>query len=194
MSPRTFWAGLVVVILIIVAVGAGIAVANGSHHRPEGAAEHWLEAVGDTTRKGVHDDAVKRAEKIGPVSIAAPLLPAHTDKKSAFPDLEVGKATLSADGIVANVPYRLHQRAVSGANPLKEGDIVLRKAGSTWHVFALADRAPGEKVPSEGGKPPSSAPASLWVAGVVVGLLLTVAATALVVWAERSARVALATA
>jgi hypothetical protein len=189
-NPRTFWAGLVVVVVLIVGVGAGIAAANGSHHRPEGAAEHWLEAVGDTTRKGVHDDAVKRAEKIGPVSIAAPLIPANTEKKVAFPDLEVGKATLSTDGIVANVPYRLHQHAVTGADPLKQGDIVLRKDGSTWHVFALADRSPGEKVPSEGGKPPSSAPASLWIAGVIVGLALTIATSALVVWAERSARAA----
>ncbi len=67
MSARSFWVGIACVLAVIIAAGVGINAANSGHHRPEGAAEHWLAAVSDTTRKGVHDDAVKRAEKIGPV-------------------------------------------------------------------------------------------------------------------------------
>ena len=61
--------------------------------RPEGVAENWLTAVGDTTRKGVEADARKRAEKIGGVSIGEAICcSSDTDGKAAFADLEVGKA------------------------------------------------------------------------------------------------------
>ena len=192
MSTRTFWAGIVVCLLAIVAIGIGIGAANSGHHRPEGAAEHWLSAVSDTTRKGVRADSVKRAEKIGPVAIAAPLVPADTDGKGAFPDLEVGKAIVAADETTARVPYRLHQRALKGSDPLKVGTIALVKQGDVWHVTGLAARNPGEQVPSEGGPAPSSASPSLFVGGVIVGLLVTIGATALVEWATRSSRRAMA--
>jgi hypothetical protein len=164
-----------------------ISALNAGHHRPEGAAERWLAAVSDTTRKGVRSDAIERADKVGPVSIAAPLIPADTDDKSAFPDLEVGKAVV--DGDTARVPFQLHQRDVDDA---KQGTIVLGKVGDDWHVTALDGRAPGEQVPSEGGAPPSSAPLGLWLVAVIAGVGVTAGASALVEWAARSARRAVA--
>ena len=184
MSARNFWVGIACVLAVIVAVGVGINAANSGHHRPEGAAEHWLSAVSDTTRKGVHNDAVKRAEKIGPVSIATPLLAGvNADKKSAFDDLEVGKAAVSDD--VARVPYRLH---VHNQDAPRSGTILLRRAEGEWHVFQLAG-AEG-KVPSEGGSPPSSVPGAWWFGGALISLVLTIVATALVKWAGRSSGVA----
>jgi hypothetical protein len=170
----------------MVAVGLVIRTLNAGHHRPEGAAERWLAAVSDTTRKGVRDDATERAEKIGPVAIAASLIPADTDDKGAFPDLEVGKATVT--DYFARVPFQLHQRNVD--DPVV-GVIILQKVGDDWHVTDLDGRAAGEKVPSEGGAPPSSAPVGLWVLAIVAGVGVTIGASALVQWATRSSRHAL---
>ncbi|HZN15055.1 MAG TPA: hypothetical protein VFB78_12335 [Acidimicrobiales bacterium] len=187
MKTRPFVVGLVACLAIMVAIGVVIHTLNAGHHRPEGAAERWLAAVSDTTRKGVRADAAKRAEKIGPVALAAPLIPADTNDKGAFPDLEVGKAAI--DGTAARVPYRLHQRDVD--DPV-DGVIVLAKVGDDWHVTALDGRASTERVPSEGGAPPSSAPIGLWVGAVLAGVLVTGGASALVEWATRSSRRALA--
>jgi hypothetical protein len=184
---RTFVIGLVVCGVIFLAIGGAIRAANAGHHRPEGAAERWLAAISDTTRKGVRDDARERAEKIGPVSVAAPLIPADTDDKGAFPDLEVGKAVV--DGDSARVPYQLHQRDVDDA---LIGTIVLTRYSDDWHVTALDSRRPGEEVPSEGGPPPSSASGGLWLAGILTGLAVTAGASLLVEWATRSSRKALA--
>jgi hypothetical protein len=181
-TARTFGAGIAVCLAVLVVIGVVIHSANAGHHRPGGAAEHWLSAVSDTTRKGVRDDAVKRAEKIGPVSVAAPLLNGiDAEKKSAFPDLEVGKAVVA--GTTARVPFRLHVR---NQDVPRSGTIVLSRAGDSWHVASLA--GPEGKVPSEGGPPPSSASAGLFVGGVVVSLLLTALASLLVEWAGRASR------
>ncbi len=187
MKSRPFVIGLIVCALVFVAFGVLISALNAGHHRPEGAAERWLAAVSDTTRKGVRPDAVERAQKIGPLAIAAPLIPADTDEKGAFPDLEVGKAIVVGDS--ARVPYRLHQRNVDDA---LSGTIVLSKAGDDWKVNALDSRRTDELVPSEGGSPPSSAPVGLWVAAVIVGLGVTAGASLLVEWATRSSRRVLA--
>jgi hypothetical protein len=194
-KTRTFVTGLVVCGVVFVLIGVGIHQANAGHHRPEGAAERWLAAVSDTTRKGVRDDARKRAEEIGPVALAQPLLNGvkHEDKGS-IDDLEVGKATIV--GTTAYVPYRLHVRNDSTA---RDGVIRLERAGDKWKVAGCcgADVAAGftvAPVPSEGGPPPSSAASSLWVVAVLAGLGVTAGASLLVEWATRSARRALVTA
>src|SRR5438270_5617768 len=128
----TFFTVIAIVLAVIIGLGFLIHLANAGHHRPEGAAERWLAAVGDTGRKGVSADARKRAEKIGPVAVAAPLLPpTHDTKKSEFADLEVGKAINTGPGSV-RVPFRLHQQLSSGVGPLKQGTLVLSRAGDTW--------------------------------------------------------------
>lgn len=188
---RQFAVAVVAAVAVMVGLGALIAVANSGHHRPEGAAERWLTALSDTTRKGVRADARKRADKLGGVDLGQPLLPTEDTKgKGAFPDLEVGKAVLN--GGEARVPYRLHQRAQKGKNPLKEGTIVLARSGDQWKVTALDARRPGEKVPSDGGQPPSSAGLGLWLGAVGVGAVVTLLLIALVEWATRSSQRALA--
>ena len=193
---RQFVVAVVAAVAVMVGLGGVIAVANHGHHRPEGAAERWLSAVSDTTRKGVRADARRRADKLGGLALGAPLLPTEDTKgKGAFPDLEVGKAARTGQGAAeqARVPYRLHQRAQHGSNPVREGTIVLRRAGDGWQVAALDARRPGERVPSDGGPPPSSAGIGLWLGAVALGALVTLLVTFLVEWATRSSRRALAT-
>jgi hypothetical protein len=183
---RSFTVGLILVVVVFVGLFVGLGIANGNRHRPEGTAEHWLAAVGDTTRKGVTAEATKRAEKDGPVAVAKAIIPADTDKKSAFPDLEVGKATVT--GATARVPYLLHQRAKTGKNPKVQGDVVLQRSGNSWKVTGLTTGQSTGQVPSEGGSPPSRAPAILWLIAVVVGVAVTAGASALVVWAGAARR------
>jgi hypothetical protein len=190
MSWSRFLAGVAVVVVLFAALFGVIIAANAGTHRPEGTAEKWLADIGDTTRKGVHDDAVKRAEKRGPVSVAeqAGIISdaAKVDKKKAFEDLEVGKATTV--GSQSRVPYLLHQYVKSGKAPIRDGVVLLTKQGDSWVVSGMAERNPGEKVPSEGGRPPSSAAGILWVIAILVGVGVTIVASLLVTWADRSGK------
>ncbi|MBV8160489.1 MAG: hypothetical protein JO265_06160 [Acidimicrobiia bacterium] len=187
----TFVVVIVVVLAVVAGLGLLIREVNAGHHRPEGAAERWLAAVGDTGRRGVSSDARARAQAIGPVTLAAPLLPStHDPRQSEFADLEVGKARAAGTDTV-RVPFRLHQRLASGAGPLQVGTLVLRRAGSSWHVAALDARRPGEKVRSEGGPPPSRAPLALWVGAIGVGIVLALVAHLITRYADLSARRAL---
>lgn len=187
MNRAAFVKGLVACLAVLLALGVVIARLDRGHHRPEGTAERWLTAVSDSGRAGIRRDATKRADKIGPLSIATPLQPSkHNNRKPLFSDLEVGKATLT--GAEARVPFRLHQYASSGTGPERVGVVVMRRASDEWKVVALADRRPAEKVPSEGGPPPSSAPSSIWLLGVVIGLAVTALASFLVEWASGFSR------
>jgi hypothetical protein len=183
----TFFKVIAIVLVVIAALGLLIHFANAGHHRPEGAAERWLAAVGDTGRRGV-TDARSRAEHIGSIAIAAPLLPStHDPRHSEFSDLEVGKAVPDGPEAV-RVPFRLHQRPASGSGPLKRDTLVLHRSGDTWHVVALDARRPDEKVASEGGPRPSRAPLGLWFGAIALGVVLAVAAHLITRYAERSAQ------
>ena len=191
MKTRSFVIGLVVCAVVFIAIGVVIRVANAGHHRPEGAAERWLAAVSDTTREGVRDDARERADKIGPLSLAFPLLTGvdHEDKGS-FDDLEVGKATVA--GQQAFVRYRLHVR--NDSEP-RSGILTLQRDGDTWHVLACCGEdveAQVSEVPSEGGPPPASAGSGLWLVAILAGVGVTAGASLLVEWAARSSRKVLA--
>ena len=184
----TFVAVIAVVLVVIAGLGVAIHFANAGHHRPSGAAERWLAAVGDMGRRGVTADARKRAEHIGSPAIAAPLLPpTHDPRHSEFADLEVGKAIGAGSG-ATRVPFRLHQQLASGVGPLKRGTLVLQRSRDTWHVVALDSRRPGEKVRSEGGPPASRAPFALWLGAIAVGLVLALVAHAITRYAERSSQ------
>jgi hypothetical protein len=184
---RPFLIGVVLVLAAMAALGLVIRQANAGNHRPEGTAERWLAAVGDTTRTGVGADARTRAEEVGSLEPAAVLLPAAgskaTDGKVAFPDLEVGGATIAAG--VARVPYRLHARIGGGEEKLREGVVLLHKTGDRWRVTGLDAAKPGEKVPSEGGRIPSRAPLAAFAGAVLLGALVTVGAAGLIRWAGR---------
>jgi hypothetical protein len=190
----TFVKVLAIMLTVVAGLGLLIHFLNGAHHRPEGIAEHWLSAVGDTGRKGVSADARRRAARIGPMNIATPLLPAghHDHRLSYFSGLEVGKARVSGSGVAAaaRVPFRLHQQVDSGTSPTRKGTLVLDKSGDTWRVAALDSRRPDERVASEGGPPPSRAPIGVWIGALLVGLFLAVLSSFITRWAERSARLA----
>jgi hypothetical protein len=180
-----FVKGLIGSFALLLLLAAVIHLLNEGHHRPEGAAERWLAAVSDSGRKGIRTDALARARKIGPPELGLALVPANVDGRHAlFSDLEVGKATGTGD--VRRVPYRLHQHVEKGEAPSRDGVILLRAAGDEWHVTALDRRRPDERVPSEGGPPPSSAPTGVWVVAVLLGVAVTVGASLLVRWAERT--------
>jgi hypothetical protein len=188
---RSFAVGVVLVVLAMVAAGALIRAANAGHHRPEGVAEHWLAAISETTRRGVTADATRRAETLGPVSIAARagLLPDVAGGKAAFDDLEVGKATAARDG--ARVPFLLHERVPVHGGVTKSGAVVLSPSSSPagWRVVAIDPRrSPSERVPSEGGPPPSRAPTSLWLFALAGSVLLTAACVGLMEMASRGTR------
>jgi hypothetical protein len=188
----TFWKAIAIVLVVVGGLGLLIQQLNAGHHRPEGAAEDWLAAVSDTGRKGVSDDARKRANEIGPVSLADPLLPAsHDPKRGYFADLEVGKAVDAGPNTV-RVPFQLHQRLESGSGPVKRDTIVLQKADGRWHVTAVDASRPGEKVPSDGGPPASRAPLALWFGALALGVILATVAHLVVRYADRTAQRAMA--
>ena len=188
---RTFTKGIVVVLVVVVQLGVVIHLLNDGHRRPEGVAERWLTAISDSGRDGVRADAVERAERIGPVAIARPLVPANADGDHAlFSDLEVGRATVS--GRTARVPYRVHQRDADEVS----GEVALARATADgdWRVTRLTtEPLAGDVLPSEGGPPPSSAPVSLWVLAAAIGVAITAFGALLVEWAGRGGVAAPAT-
>jgi hypothetical protein len=130
----------------------------------------------------VKKDATDRAEKLGPLTLAAPLLPSgSTGGKEAFADLEVGKASRSAPGgREASVPFQLHQHVESGTGPTKSGTVALARSGDSWRVVRVA-LIPGKAdVPSNGGAAPSRAPLALWPIALLAGVGVTVVCSALV--------------
>jgi hypothetical protein len=175
------------VIILFLLVGGAIAAFGTGANRPEGVAERWLVAVGDTQRKGVRDRSREDAEEVGPLSLAAHLLPEEdTDGKSAFVDLEVGRAVeQEADDGTRRVPFRLHQRQGEDVSDPIDGTIVLAKRGEDWKVVDVGEALPGLEVPSEGGAPAADAPWGLYLGAVGLAVLLTGGCTVLVRLAER---------
>jgi hypothetical protein len=208
-NTRTFLTGIAVCLALMIAAGFGINTLNSGHSRPEGVAEDWLTAVGDTARKGVEADATRRAEAIGPLELAGqPLIGTEkdTDGKSAFPDLEVGKAVRT--GETADVRFRVHSRREKD-NVEIVGAIRLVRTDGRWMVtqtqlftidgLQVVPRPGvtsfGENTPelaSEGGPPPSSASNSLWLLAIVIGVAVTAGASGIVHWAGRQPTLATA--
>jgi hypothetical protein len=175
---KPFLVGLLAVAIVFVILGGLIAVFSSVDDRPEGVAERWLTAVGDTTRKGVQSDARKRVNAHGDASLAAGLIgTADYDGKSAFVQLEVGKARRTAGGAV--VPFKVTDRVPSNAQP-QRGLLVLSRDGDSWRVTALGPPDAGLKVPSDGGDVASKAPIGLYAMSLVVGVGVAVGASALV--------------
>jgi hypothetical protein len=183
---RAFLRGLAAVVVVLAGLGALVAVVGTGRDRPSGVAATWLGAVSDTTRTGVHADAVRRAEALGPVSLAGPLVPPHTDGHGAFADYQVGEAAVSGD--VARVPFLLHQHGVSGSAGVRRGTIVLREVGGTWRVVAIEPSLPGLRVPSEGGPSPVAVSFAFWLGGAGVALVIALVADALVRWSGRAGK------
>jgi hypothetical protein len=188
-STRTFVAGIVACIAVMLALGGALFVLNHGHHRPEGAAEHWLAALSDTTRKGVERDAKERTSKIGDPTLGRELVHPDAeaiDRKSAFADLEVGKAVV--EGTNSRVGFRVHARRPNDETAELTGVMTLAERGEEWKVVAVNVGAASDvpALPSEGGPPPSSAPWSLWIGALVGSLVIGVITSALVRAAGRS--------
>jgi hypothetical protein len=185
---RTFAKVIALVLLACAGLGVLLHTLDAGNHRPAGLAERWLHAVSDSGREGVRRDAIRRAENIGPVDMATALIPTdHDRRKGLFTDFEVGRASRS--GVIARVPYRLHQNVRHGAPPARSGTIVMTQAGRTWNVTSLDARRRGERVPSEGGAPPSRAPLASWIGAVILGVFLAAGSHLIVRYADRSAAV-----
>ncbi len=183
---RPFRLGLLGVAIAFVFFGALIAAFGSGAERPEGVAERWLDAVGDTKRDGVKDRARRDVEEVGPLSLAEHLLVEDdTDGRSAFVDLEVGKATTDADG--TRVPFRLHQRIDGSAGEAVDGTVVLEEVGGDgddeWRIVALEPAVEGIEVPSEGGRPAAEAPLWLFAGAIAVAVVVSAGCS----WAVRAA-------
>lgn len=173
---RPFLVGVLAVAIVVVLVSGVIAVFSSVDDRPEGVAERWLTSVGDLTRDGVHDDAVDRVRGHGDVALGEQLIVgAHADGKSAFTALEVGKARREGD--IALVPAQLVTR---GSDTARTQVVVLQRDGETWRVVELRPPDSSLKVPSEGGDVASKAPVTLYLVGLILGVAIAVAASAMV--------------
>jgi hypothetical protein len=181
---RAFVRGLAAVVVVVAVLGAVVGLAGSGRDRPSGVVATWLGAVSETTQAGVHADAVRRADALGPVSLAQPLIPPHTDGHGAFADYQVGKAEIT--GNVARVPFLLHQHGVSGSAGVRRGTVVLHEVEGTWRVVGLEPPLPGLRVPSEGGPQPVRVPLALWLGAAGVALVIAVVADALVRWSGRA--------
>lgn len=189
MSNKSFTVGLVVCLVLMMVFGGALFLLNNGHSRPEGVAEDWLTAIGDTTREGVEADATNRADKIGAPELAIQILEPHPElieRKAGFDDLEVGKAVrvdaASPDNV--RVAFRVHARRPHDEKVEINGVLTLKRTGKAWMVTALDvvdPKSAGVPVlPSDGGPPPSSAPASLWLGALLGAALIGLVTTALV--------------
>lgn len=179
---KPFRLGLLGVGIIFVLLGGLLGAYGSGAHRPEGVAERWLSDVGDTRRDGVKEQSREEAEEVGPVSLAADLLPAEgtTDGRTAFIDLEVGKASADGPDRSTRVPFRLHQRIDGKAGDPIYGTVVLVRQDGRWQITALEPAVVGTAVPSEGGKPAAKAGLSLFAGAIGVSFLLAFACAGLV--------------
>jgi hypothetical protein len=199
-SNRTFVAGLLACLALMLAFGGVIALLNAGNNRPEGVAEDWLTAIGDTTREGVEADATRRADAIGAPELARRILHPYAeqiDRKSGFEALEVGKASESGPGDV-QVAFRVDARRPGDKTVEIEGVLTLDKVGDEWKVTAL-DAVPPQslglpELPSDGGPLPSSAPVGLWVGALVGAAVVGLIGSALVNAAGRATEAHAATA
>jgi hypothetical protein len=175
---KPFLIGVLAVGIVVVLLGGLISLFGSTDDRPEGVAERWLTAVGDLTRKGVHSDAVKRVSAHGDVALGEQLLEGvKAEDKSAFTELEVGKARRSGD--TALVPAELVGRGYAdGVKRLQL--LVLQRSGDSWRVVELRAPDPTLRVPSNGGDVAAKAPLALYGIGLIIGVGVAAAASALV--------------
>jgi hypothetical protein len=174
---RPFTIGVIGVLILFVLIGGLIAAYGSNANRPEGVAERWLVDVGDTTRKGVREDAREAVDEIGSMELTTSLVRTQdTDGEAAFTDLEVGKAETGDDGLV-RVPFRLHPRlGPDEIGDAEDGTVVLRKVDDEWRIVAVEGPTPGLAVPSEGGRPAAEAPLGLFAGAIGLSVVITAGA------------------
>jgi hypothetical protein len=159
---------LLTVVLAVLALGA---CASTTDERASGVTERWLQAISETGRERVRDDATDRAAEDGDVALATSLLaPDHDDDEAWFADLEVGRSVEHGDE--ARVPVRV---TLADDDRKLYRTAVLHRRGSSWEIVDVDESRGGEDVPSEGGARPATAQGRHWLAGIAVGAVVTVA-------------------
>jgi hypothetical protein len=141
---------------------------SSTNERASGVTERWLQALSDTGRSSVRDDATERAARDGDPQLGAVLADGLTGDDALFDDLEVGRAIESGDE--ARVPLRVTR----SDDKQVFATAVLARRGSSWTIVRLEPPQPGEAVPSRGGDRAASASSRHWLAAIAVGALVTV--------------------
>jgi hypothetical protein len=176
---RGFLIGLLANGILFVLLGGLVAAFGSTDDRPEGVAERWLTAVGDTSRSGVKGDSLARVADHGDPSLVPALVPpgVDMDDKTAFTELEVGKA-IRRDGATL-VPYHVALR--NGTTPAGDGTLSMADDPERgWRVVALSPPVTGATVPSRGGSAVSKAPVALYAIALAIGALVATGCAALV--------------
>ncbi|MCU1461503.1 MAG: hypothetical protein JWO37_1578 [Acidimicrobiales bacterium] len=177
---RTYRVVLLAVLIGFVLIGGLIGAFGTRKARVEGVAERWVTAVSDITRKGVGTDARKRIAAHGDVELVGNLvdLSVNHHKKSAFTALEVGKADLVMLD-VARVPLKVEYReAVEGSTGRRV--LTLQRSDGIWRVIGVDAADPALRVPSDGGPAVTRAPLGLYAGTLLLGVVITLAAGALI--------------
>jgi hypothetical protein len=177
---RPFLIGVLFVAIVLVFLGGLISLFGSTDDRPEGVAERWLTAVGDLSRKGVHDDAAKRVAADGDPKVAEILVGGGFDYegKSAFTALEVGKAP-RVDDRTARVPAKVTYRGKDNGGTSR-GVLTMERSGDSWRIVGIESPDPALKVPSDGGDVAAKAPITLYLVALVIGVGVAAGASALV--------------
>lgn len=163
----------VVLLLVVFALPLVVAGCALDERRAAGVTERWLTAVGDQGKKNLFTKSEKRAAGYGRPEAAAEVIPSNAEEDERhFSDFEVGKAIEAGDR--ARVPFRLTARLEGGDTTERVGTAVLVRGPDGWFVEDIVARAPGEKVPSEGGARPASATAGQWLGAAVLGIFVVV--------------------
>jgi hypothetical protein len=166
-------------LLLVAAISVALAGCATDQTRASGITERWLQAVGDQGREALRDEARERASTYGDPQLAGGLIPPNPEENERyFADLEVGKSVES--GNEARVPFRANARLADGDTKETDATAVLVRAGDTWRVTGIVDRQPNERLPSEGGDPPSRARPAHWIGTVLFGFVLTIVSVLLV--------------
>ncbi len=133
---RPFLISILAIVAVIVALGGVVAAFGTPADRPAGIAERWLVAVGDSTREGIEEDALDRAQEHGAgpdLAARAGLLPADAaaDGERSFEDVRVGRSE------TAGVSERVSFTVTPYESEPVEGYVYLQKVDDGWQVLGL---------------------------------------------------------
>lgn len=161
---RALALGLLAIALLSACAGAD---------RPEGVVERWLASL--------NQGAAGRPERAASEGISEAVLPGWRDLDPGELDvIEVGRARfISADA--AEVPFRVAR--LDGTE--LERTAIVRRGPDGWRIERLEGARAGLPLPSEGGPPIAAAGASWWLGALVLTLVLTLGAEALMALLRR---------
>ncbi|HEY3211158.1 MAG TPA: hypothetical protein VGL18_15490 [Actinomycetota bacterium] len=171
--------------LFVLAVTALLLPGCGGADRPEGVVERWLVSL--------NQGKAGQPEKYAPDALSQKILPNWQRRDPGDLDvIEVGKGRAASKGLAFRgprpsflVPFRV--KRLNGRT--ESGLAGLQRASGGWQILDLLPTSPSIRVPSEGGDRLGRATPAVWLAGVGIAILLTLAAVALMTTIGREARV-----